>query len=592
MRVSEPNDLFTLIWTRWALGFFLMASILGLVMRAFHVTEIPVLEYRYILHAHSHIALLGWGFMMLMGGMIFSVDNRVNLSKKYGWLMILLLISLIGMLLSFPVQGYGAISISFSTLFVVVSYGLIYRFWRVLKIQVKSSGIRLLRYAILGYLISTLGLWALGPVTVTLGRMHELYFMTIQWFLHFQLNAWFVLGTLGLLVFFAEKKGIQILISSTQRAVLLVSVFLTYALVITWAEPSPVFFWINSLAVTIQAFAYFIVLSKLWKILPLLPVGRFVFWMFKLSIFSLIAKGFLQILLVLPEVAVISYTIRMYVIGFLHLVLLGAMSFGITGLAIAERRIPQTLLTKIAWNLVAIAFLGTELLLFGQGTMVWFKLGYLSWYHLGLFLLSILFPIGLSLAMLSHAIQRIHSDTPISFPQIPNQNKSQTMKKAMIWSMGIVAMLLTSCGGGTDSQSSTSDSGASASEAPVPTADPKGIGEIKQVDLGAGIDASLADQGKAIVDMKCTACHQLNDKRLVGPGFQGVTNRRRPEWIMNMITNVDVMLDQDPEAQKLLEECLTRMPNQNISLDDARGILEFMRKNDEEKAGQRDAAVK
>jgi hypothetical protein len=92
--------------------------------------------------------------------------------------------------------------------------------------------------------------------------------------------------------------------------------------------------------------------------------------------------------------------------------------------------------------------------------------------------------------------------------------------------------------------------------------------------------------------MKCTACHQLNDKRLVGPGFQGVTNRRRPEWIMNMITNVDVMLDQDPEAQKLLEECLTRMPNQNISMDDARGILEFMRKNDEEKAGQRDAAVK
>jgi hypothetical protein len=61
---------------------------------------------------------------------------------------------------------------------------------------------------------------------------------------------------------------------------------------------------------------------------------------------------------------------------------------------------------------------------------------------------------------------------------------------------------------------------------------------------------------------------------------------------MNMITNVDVMLDQDPQAQKLLEECLTRMPNQNITADDARGILEYMRKNDEEKAGQRDAASK
>ena len=153
-------------------------------------------------------------------------------------------------------------------------------------------------------------------------------------------------------------------------------------------------------------------------------------------------------------------------------------------------------------------------------------------------------------------------------------------------------MLLTSCGGGSESQSSSSNTSAPAQEAAAPAADPKGIGEIKNVDLGSAVDPALADQGKAIVDMKCTACHQLNDKRLVGPGFQGVTNRRRPEWIMNMITNVDVMLDQDPQAQKLLEECLTRMPNQNITSDDARGILEYMRKNDEEKAGQRDAASK
>lgn len=93
------------------------------------------------------------------------------------------------------------------------------------------------------------------------------------------------------------------------------------------------------------------------------------------------------------------------------------------------------------------------------------------------------------------------------------------------------------------------------------------------------------------MDLKCTACHQLNDKRLVGPGFQGVTNRRRPEWIMNMITNVDVMLDEDPTAQALLEECLTRMPNQNISGEEARHILEFMRKNDLEKTGSMDAAA-
>jgi hypothetical protein len=40
------------------------------------------------------------------------------------------------------------------------------------------------------------------------------------------------------------------------------------------------------------------------------------------------------------------------------------------------------------------------------------------------------------------------------------------------------------------------------------------------------------------------------------------------------------MLAQDPEAQKLLELCLVRMPNQNVSIGDARDILEFMREND------------
>ncbi|WP_051287125.1 c-type cytochrome [Algoriphagus mannitolivorans] len=591
MRISKPNELFIRIWNRWAVGFFLIAALLGVTMRAFHIVEIPVLEYRHILHTHSHIALLGWGFMMLIGTMIFELEGKENFGKKYGWLFIALLVSLLGMLFSFPVQGYGVVSISFSTLFVLLSYAFIFKLWKTLGQKENTTGIRLIRWSLIGYLISTLGLWALGPVTATLGRMHEMYFMTIQWFLHFQLNAWFVLGTLGLIVFFAEKRGIKILISSIQQGLLIGSVFLTFALAITWAEPSPIFFWINSLAVLIQALAYFLLLQKIIKILPGLFLQPFPKMLIVLALGSLVAKAILQVLLVFPEVAVISYTIRLYVIGFLHLVMLGAMTFGIGGLAMEEGRIPSTLSSKIGWSLILGGFLGTELLLFGQGTMVWMQWGYLSWYHLGLFVFSALFPLGLALSFISLFSEKYVQ--PQSILKYPNSNQLnvETMKKVMIWSMGIVAMLMTSCGGGSESQTSSSESGSPA-EAAAPAADPKGIGEIKSVDLGSGVDASLADQGKAIVDMKCTACHQLNDKRLVGPGFQGVTNRRRPEWIMNMITNVDVMLDQDPEAQKLLEECLTRMPNQNISMDDARGILEFMRKNDEEKAGQRDAAVK
>lgn len=115
------------------------------------------------------------------------------------------------------------------------------------------------------------------------------------------------------------------------------------------------------------------------------------------------------------------------------------------------------------------------------------------------------------------------------------------------------------------------------------TSDGKGIGQVKEVTLNTPLEQERVGRGQAIYEMKCSACHRLDAQRVVGPGWLDVTKRRKPEWIMNMITNVDVMLDQDPEARELLELCLTRMPNQNVSIGDARDILEFMRHVDGEK---------
>jgi len=151
---------------------------------------------------------------------------------------------------------------------------------------------------------------------------------------------------------------------------------------------------------------------------------------------------------------------------------------------------------------------------------------------------------------------------------------------------------MASCGGAPNSQQSSTTT-ASKKEAPEEEkkADPKGVGEVKNVELTDPLEESMIASGKAIYEMKCSACHKLTDQRVVGPGWAGVTNKRRPEWIMNMITNVDVMLEEDPVAQKLLEECLTRMPNQGVSIGDARAILEFMRKNDEKTTGKKDEAA-
>ncbi len=111
----------------------------------------------------------------------------------------------------------------------------------------------------------------------------------------------------------------------------------------------------------------------------------------------------------------------------------------------------------------------------------------------------------------------------------------------------------------------------------------KGIGAVKNVTLNTPLEQDRVKRGLSIYEMKCLSCHKLDETRIVGPGWKDITKRRKPEWIMNMITNVDVMLDQDPEAQKLLELCLMRMPNQNMSIGDARDVLEFMRQNDGEK---------
>jgi cytochrome c2 len=107
--------------------------------------------------------------------------------------------------------------------------------------------------------------------------------------------------------------------------------------------------------------------------------------------------------------------------------------------------------------------------------------------------------------------------------------------------------------------------------------------KAEDVQLTNPLNAQWVTEGKGIYEVKCQACHKLTNEKLVGPGWQGLTKKRKPEWIMNMITNVDIMLEQDAEAQKLLEECLVRMPNQNLAKEEARKMLEFQRQNDGEK---------
>lgn len=150
-----------------------------------------------------------------------------------------------------------------------------------------------------------------------------------------------------------------------------------------------------------------------------------------------------------------------------------------------------------------------------------------------------------------------------------------------------VLAVLFSCGNETENSGTPAEKPKSMlTEQPATSDDGKGIGEIKEVALNNPLNPEMVKKGSAIFDMKCAACHKLTDQRVVGPGWKGLTERRKPEWIMNMITNVDVMLEKDPAAQALLKECLVRMPNQNLSVGDARDVLEFAFSNDGQVVGK------
>ena len=147
----------------------------------------------------------------------------------------------------------------------------------------------------------------------------------------------------------------------------------------------------------------------------------------------------------------------------------------------------------------------------------------------------------------------------------------------------VSAVIFASCG---KKEKSENDFSKPATEEATTATDPssydpkRGEGKFDNVDLGANLDQAMATKGEEVAGVKCTSCHKTTDEKLVGPGWKGVTERRKPEWIMNFITNPDPMIDKDPEVQAQLEICLVRMPNQGLADAEARSILEYMRKND------------
>jgi mono/diheme cytochrome c family protein len=140
----------------------------------------------------------------------------------------------------------------------------------------------------------------------------------------------------------------------------------------------------------------------------------------------------------------------------------------------------------------------------------------------------------------------------------------------------VLAVFLAGC-----DKKETPNQGAKASAKTEIKAEPKGlskgVGPIQNLELGP-IDEALVAKGEKIFSGTCSACHKM-DTRYVGPAISGVTKRRSPEWIMNMILNPTVMTQQDDTAKAMLATYMTQM-SVNSTEEEARAVLEFFRKHD------------
>lgn len=164
-------------------------------MRSVQVADYPfVFNYRNIVHTHSHLALLGFVYVMLsaiLARTFIPFNNQLH--KRYRWLFYITQFSVLGMLCSFPFQGYGAISISFSSVFIICTY-FFARFF------IKYATSPFVKMGIFYLILSSLGIWFMPVTIVKFGKFSEMYMCSIAFFLHFQYNGWMLSSLMGLFV--------------------------------------------------------------------------------------------------------------------------------------------------------------------------------------------------------------------------------------------------------------------------------------------------------------------------------------------------------------------------------------------------------
>ncbi len=336
---SPRDDLFARRAFVVALGFFAVVAVLGALLRWSMIRPIPGFDYGHWLHAHSHTAFLGFVFNAFFA---FALARFVPAEERPACrkLFVVLVVAVLGMLATFPIQGYGPASIAFSTLHMVAAGVFAWRLWRR---NLAAPGARShLRVALACLVLSGIGPLALGPLAALGLRDTPAYALCIYFYLHAQYNGWFLFFLQALLLQPAVGREASVRETRLARAACLwlgAGVVLTLAQSTLWLGPPA---WVNVVAglggvSQLVGFGIFLrVLAArrtegagLTGAIP--TTAR---WLLRLALAAWGLKLVLQAAAVAPGLdALVNH--RFIVIAFLHLVFLGVvapaiLAFGFT----------------------------------------------------------------------------------------------------------------------------------------------------------------------------------------------------------------------------------------------------------------------
>lgn len=382
---------------------FFLAALLGLFLRSMYVYPLEGWNFLNIMHSHSHTALLGWLYLLVYVLFVqkYAVQTNTEL-RFYKQLFWVTQFAVIGMVITFPIMGYAAGSIFFSTLHILCSYVFVYRMWKNNVVQGSQQGV-LVKTSLFFMLFSTLGVWCLGPAVGLLGKTSAFYQICIQFFLHFQFDGWFLTAFLAFL-FTSVLKNKQIPDFKTFYLAWVGSVLLSYALPLSWYVHVSILYPITVISVFLQLYA------AGYLIKPILSVFKnrdFSSCKYTSSLLLVSAIGF--IIRIIMQLAVVSkvlsvelQTIRSWIVGFIHLNMLGILScFGLW-LFIQEKKIKMDRWIKLGIVFLVLGFGLTEVILFIQGLQAFASFNWFSESALYLFWTSMFLPLGILSFIISY----------------------------------------------------------------------------------------------------------------------------------------------------------------------------------------------